>query len=87
MSDEEKAQYLIEARTFTAEVHANFIVETFNTHYEIDEAELKEKLVNKTSDSVAVNVKFANILKIPHIGYYNHQLYNQVEEWLIITII
>ena len=80
MSDEEKAQYLVEARTFTAEVHANFIVETFNTHYEIDEAELKEKLVNQTSDSAAVNVKLANILKIPHIGCYNHKLHNQVEK-------
>ena len=79
-SDEEKAQHLEEAQTFTAEVHANFIVETFNNYYEINEAELKKKLVNQTSDSAAVNVKLANILKIPHIGCYNHKLHNQVEK-------
>ena len=79
MSDEEKEIYLEEALTFNAKVHAQFIINTFDLFYGINEAQLIERLVNQTSDSAAVNVKLAKILKIPHIGCYNHKLHNQVE--------
>lgn len=39
-------------------------------------------MINQTADSVSVNVKLAQFLGMPHIGSYNHELHNQVEEMI-----
>ena len=64
-----------EAVKFTAEVHANFIKETFKYY---DRINFKEWTKAQTADNVAVNRKIAELLGINHIPCKSHLLNSEV---------
>lgn len=64
-----------EAVKFTAEVHANFIKETFQYYSAIDYCKW---IKAQTADNAAVNKQIAELLKIVHIPCKNHLLNSEV---------